>query len=283
MRNIFISIVLFLITEIVSAQPKIVYTDEDVKIFNQYISYISDDNQTQEIDILLEKTALFFLQIPYVAQTLEHEAEESVVVNLRVFDCTTYIETVIALAKTVHSQVYTFDNFIDKLEDLRYRGGVADGYSSRLHYFTDWLYDNENKGILRDLTVELGGVTIDKNLNFMSTHRSSYTQLSKDENNLDEIINIEKEINERGGITFIPKENIDEIASLIPNMSIVAFSTTIGGLDVTHTGFVYNKGNHIRFIHASSAKNKVVVDTSTLSDYCNKQKSCTGVILAKIL
>ena len=267
----------------VYAQPNVIYIDEDLQIFNQYISYISSNTQSQELDELLEKTAYFFLDKPYTPHTLEIENEESVVVNLREFDCTTYIETVVALTQTVRSQDYSFENFIKKLKTLRYRYGIVDGYASRLHYFTDWLYENEKGGVLKNVTVLIGGITEDKQLNFMSTHRTAYSQLKFDDSNLSEIIDVEKEIYERGGITYIPKSKIVDIDYRIPHMSIIAFTTSINGLDVTHTGFAFGKDGELTFIHASSAKNKVIIDSLTLSDYCNLQKSCTGIIVAKLL
>ena len=60
-------------------------------------------------------------------------------------------------------------------------------------------------------------------------------------------------------------------------MAMIAFTTSIKGLDTTHTGFAYKKDGKLTFIHASSAKNNVVIDEKTLSDYCKKQKSCTGI------
>ena len=48
-------------------------------------------------------------------------------------------------------------DFIKNLETIRYRNGVLDGYPSRLHYFTDWIRNNEQKGLVRDITSELGG------------------------------------------------------------------------------------------------------------------------------
>ena len=283
MKNIFVILISFLITSVVYAQPNVIYTDEDLQIFNRYISYISSNTQSQELDELLEKTAYFFLDKPYTPHTLEIENEESVVVNLREFDCTTYIETVVALTQTVRSQDHSFDNFIKNLKTLRYREGVLNGYSSRLHYFTDWLYDNEKSGVLENLTTLLGGIREDKQLNFMSTHREAYSQLKLNDSNLSEIIDIEKEINDRGCISYIPKSKIADIDSRIPHMSIIAFTTSINGLDVTHTGFAFEKDGELTFIHASSAKNKVIIDSLTVSEYCNLHNACTGIIVAKLL
>lgn len=280
----FVILISFLITGVIYAQPSAIYTDEDLKIFNHYISDISSETKPLELDELLEKTAYFFLYNPYLDHTLETEGDEKLVVNLREFDCTTYIETVIALTQTVRSQEHTFDNFVRNLMSLRYREGIIDGYSSRLHYFTDWLHHNEKGGVLTNLSTSMiGSITEDKHINFMSSHRNLYKHLISDDSSLNEIVNIEKEINDRGGISFIPKSKIDDNISKIPHMSIIAFTTSINGLDVTHTGFALRKDGELKFIHASSNYNKVIVDSLTVSDYCKLQKSCTGIILAKLL
>ena len=68
----------------------------------------------------------------------------------------------------------------------------------------------------------------------------------------------------------------------IAHMSMIAFTTSIKGLDTTHTGFTYKDGNKLGFIHASSLQKKVMIDKSSLSDYCMSQKSCTGVIIVGV-
>lgn len=290
MKKIFVVITSFLVAAMVYAQPDVIYlnddviyTDEDQQIFNQYISYISNNTQTLKFYEVLEKTACFFIDKPYVAHTIETEGEEKVVINLREFDCTTYIETVVALTQTVLSKNHSFEKFTKELVKLRYRKGVVDGYSSRLHYFTDWLYDNEKKGALKNITSRLGGPTEEKNINYMSTHRNAYRQLEFNDSNLSEIENIENEISKRGGIAYIPKSKIVDIESKIPHLSIISFTTSIEGLDVTHTAFAYQKDGKLTFIHASSAKNKVVIDANTINEYCKLHKSCTGIIVAKLL
>lgn len=270
-------------------QPEIVYTVEDQNIFYRYLSYISDTN-INDVDEILEKSALFFLEKPYVAHTLETEGgdtfktggRESVVVNLREFDCTTFVETVIALTQTVRSKNPTFKKFIEELKNLRYRGGVVKGYSSRLHYMTDWFYDNEKKGVLKNISKDLGGITENKTINFMSNHRDAYKQLKLSDKNLHEIIEIESDINARGGFSFLPKSNIAITAPLIPHMSIIAFTTTIDGLDVSHVGFAFQKAGELTFIHASTLLDKIVIDKKTLSEYCNGQNNCTGIIVGSL-
>ena len=73
--------------------------------------------------------------LPYVAKTLEVNREERLVVNLRQLDCTTYVETVMALALCMKQKAHTFQAFCRNLQRLRYEDGKV-AYTHRLHYFT---------------------------------------------------------------------------------------------------------------------------------------------------
>ena len=273
---------LFLAAGLLSAQPKACFTPEDRHIFHQYLTYISP-YRNFSTDTLLEKTATFFLGKPYVANTLEITDEEMLVVNLREFDCTTFLETVIALTRTARSEKPSFDAFLAELQQIRYRRGVTDGYASRLHYTSDWVYENEQNGRIRNLSAVLGGINEEKTIHFMSTHRDAYKHLKTDDAVLQEIVTVEKEINGRGGFAYLPKAKIASIASRIPHMAVIGFTTDIEELDISHVGFAFKKGDKLTFMHASSAKKKVVIDEKKLSDYCAGQKSCTGVLVAEIM
>lgn len=266
----------------ISIPPEAVYTAEDRQIFDRYIAYIGPW-RSAPTDSLLEKTALFFLNFPYVSHTLEMPGEENLVVNLREFDCTTFVESVIALVRTARSESPGFDTFLNELQRIRYRDGNLQGYASRLHYTSDWLYDNEKKGFLKNSSAGLGGIREEKTIDFMTTHRDAYRQLKNDEVLLQEMQVIENGINERNGFYYLPKESIAGRASMIPHMSMVAFTTSIKGLDVTHMGFAFQEEDRLTFIHASSTREKVVIDQKTLSDYCAGQSSCTGIIIAEVL
>lgn len=282
MKSIPAILCMFLAAGVISAQPKAHFTSEDQQIFYQYLSYVEPFKNLSQ-DVLLEKTATFFLGKPYVAHTLETEAGETLVVNLRAFDCTTFVETVIALSRTVGSAIPSFDTFLDELQNIRYRNGVVNGYVSRLHYTSDWVYENERNGKMKNISLTLGGITEEKTIGFMSAHRESYRQLQHDDAMLQEIIDREKEINSRGGFAFLPKANIAIAAPLIPHMAMIGFTTGIHGLDVSHTGFAFQEGDRLNFIHASSARQKVVIDEKTLSDYCLGQKTCTGILVTQIM
>ena len=78
------------------------------------------------------------------------------------------------------AQQNNFEDFARTLEYIRYKDGKLDGYASRLHYFTEWIANNESKGLLRNITKDIGGTEITKDINFMSTHRELYPFLSDD-------------------------------------------------------------------------------------------------------
>jgi len=59
----------------------------------------------------------------------------------------------------IRSGKHDFDVFTRQLERIRYRNGNRDGYSTRLHYTSDWLYNHEQNGLLRNISCDLGGAS----------------------------------------------------------------------------------------------------------------------------
>ncbi|MGI6047846.1 MAG: N-acetylmuramoyl-L-alanine amidase-like domain-containing protein [Petrimonas sp.] len=258
------------------------FKQQDKVIFEKYVKYIQPFCSKSK-ELILQKTAEFFLDTPYVGGTLDKNNTEKLVINLRELDCVTFVETVIALANTTASGDLSFDNFASQLQQIRYRNGVIDGYDSRLHYTSDWADNNVEKKILCAVNQQLGGVLETKTIDFMTSHRSSYNALKTDDDMFEKIGKMEDKINERDGFYYLPKDKIKLKATKIPHMAMIAFTTSIKGLDTTHTGFAYKKNGKLTFIHASSAKKKVVIDEKTLSNYCESQKSCTGIMVMPVL
>ena len=252
-------------------------------LFNQYVQHITPYRDAP-IETVLEQTAHFFLGTPYVAGTLDSGDEnEQLVVNLHQMDCVTYVENVIALSKAAVGDSLTFEGFKAHLQNIRYRDGALSDYASRLHYTSDWIYNNQEKGIVENISKQLSGIKETKAINFMSTHRSAYKQLAHDDAMLEKIKQTEQQINNRKGFYYLPKQDIAAMASHIPHMAVVGIVTSIDGLDTTHIGFAYQKDGVLGFIHASTLKNEVVIDANTLSEYCLGQRRCRGIIVAKMV
>lgn len=274
-------ILLFFIFPKSAFSQEIDCTPQERLIFEEYVSYITPYKSDSK-EFVLQKTAEFFLGNPYVAGTLDKNTKEKLVINLREFDCVTYIETVIALADAAKTNELTFDDFSERLLKIRYRNAELNGYDSRLHYTSDWARKNVENGILKPVALD-NLVLETKPIDFMSTHRQAYAALKTDDEMLREIQSVEDNINSRGGFYYLPKERIESNKDSIPHMAMIAFTTSIKGLDTTHTGFAFKKDGKLTFIHASSLKNKIVVDEKSLSEYCKLQKSCTGLIITQVL
>jgi hypothetical protein len=230
---------------------------------------------------LLVKTGKSFIGYPYTAKTLETGNVESLVVNLREFDCTTFVETCLAFSLTLKSGNVTFDNYKHFLKKIRYRDGKINNYISRLHYFCDWITDNQKKGFISDTTQYLGGIVFQKEIDFMSTHAGSYLQLKNDSNLIPPIREIEKEISSQNYF-YVPKENIECIESNLEEGMIVAITSGIKGLDIAHTGILVRENGKIHLLHASSDAGKVVISEKTFREYISGNKHQTGVMFLKV-
>ena len=260
---------------------QIIYTKSDSLVYEKYIHNFSE-YKDMPIGELIVETALFFKNSPYVASTLDKENEEKLTVNLREFDCTTLVETCIALSKAIKSGNTSFENYCNILKQIRYRNGVIEDYASRLHYVSDWIIENERYNVLKDITKDLGGKEMHKHINFMSTHPSLYKQLLGNAKITDKIKKSELQLNKRDRSYVIGKALVCTIIKTVKNGDIVAFSTSIPGLDFSHIGIVYINKEHVTFIHASSSAKKVIIERKSLAEYCTNSKKCNGIAVLRL-
>ncbi|MEB2777918.1 DUF1460 domain-containing protein [Algoriphagus sp. D3-2-R+10] len=221
-----------------------------------------------------------FLSTPYMDKTLELPGEEKLVINLTGLDCTTYLETVVTLVRLAEKGEFTFEAFEKELEVLRYRNKENQGYPSRLHYFSDWIYENEQKGIIRNITAEIGGSSYPNAPSFMSENPKFYAQLAKPEN-LAEIKNTEAVIKERSYF-YIPKAEITVLEKNIQSGDLIAITTSMDNLDIVHTGFAIEKNGRIHLLHASSKNMEVEISEKPLSEYLAGNKSQSGIMVSRL-
>ena len=252
----------------------------------------ASENDSIKVGDLLQKASLlpadscrilFFakslLGVSYVANTLDETDEEALVVYLDKVDCTTFVETVLALSLTDKNGKSDFGSYKQALQCIRYRNGKQAGYASRLHYFSDWIKDNEQKGIVHERTGELRlAVSQVLNLDFMSTHPDNYRQLKNNPSIISQMIEIEGRW-KNVPVSYLPKSclNVSPEELDIRNGDIIAITTNIKGLDVVHTGFACWMDGKLHLLHASSVMKKVILDPQSLFDYSKNKKAHTGV------
>jgi len=225
---------------------------------------------------------------PYRPGTLEaylraggNPAREPLTVSLTRFDCVTLVESCLAVARVAgHGGRPTWDRFEREIERMRYRGGLRRGYTSRLHYFSEWISDGAARGLVRDLGKELGGVADVRSLRFMTEHRTSYPAL-RDDATFEEIRRIEHELDVRSRFV-VPTKRIPQVTNRIETGDVLAFATEIPGLDVTHAAFAYRGTDGVlRVLHAPLSGGVVEISHTTLPEYVAAIRRSTGILVAR--
>ncbi len=255
--------------------------DRDRRRFEELLRFLDKKKISGALpqEILIE-IGRFFLGAPYVAGTLEEKGDERLVVNLREFDCVTFLETVLALTCCFTSGRKSFEAFRKLLRRIRYRQGRLRGYCSRLHYFSDWIEDNRKKGIVRNITADIGGRPLRKDMTLMTTHPELYPAL-KDEGNLRKMKSVERAISQRT-LSFIPKERVKRLEGRIRDGDLIAITTDKEGIDVLHVALAARVRNRVHLLHASAKEGKVVLSGQTLYGYLMGSKARSGIMMARI-
>lgn len=239
---------------------------------------------------LVGKIGLEFIGTPYVGFTLELDAgREFCVVNLEGLDCVTFFENSLGIARALKSWASferkptlrpTMDDVVREITTTRYRGGKLGDYTSRLHYTFDWMYDNVQKGTVREITGSLPGAkAFPGKVDYMSTHPEAYRQLRAHPELIERIRAIEVAIQERENL-FLPKERVPAQESKLETGDIVGLVTSAPGLDISHTGLIVREGCRARFLHASSSQKKVVLDRP-IGDVLSDSKKDIGLAVVR--
>lgn len=261
------------------AQP-VKYEEADKRILENIFKALSTKKNASTADLVVA-AGMQFLNTPYVAHTLESEKEE-LTINFRELDCTTFAENCLAIARSVKSGNPSFKTYTTELQNLRYRNGKINDYPSRLHYFSDWIYENEKNGYIKDISQKICNTAYSLDVNFMSTHPESYQQLKQNPEWTKEMEKVESTIRQRE-MYFIPKEKIVDVEDQFKTGDIIGITTSVKGLDVTHVGILIKINGRIHLMHASSKAMKVVISEEPLSAYLKEGKSHTGIMLTRPL
>ncbi len=222
-----------------------------------------------------------FVGTRYVGGTLEQSGPEQCRIDLTGLDCVTFVENILAMARMMKLGGASLEEMEEEVTYTRYRGGILDGYTSRLHYTAEWIADNVSKGVVRDITPELGGEPLPIDVHFMSEHASAYPALKTDPSLVPVIAAIERTIR-RIPRTYIPTGRIAEIEGRLRTGDIVAIATSKKGLDYAHMGMVLRNEDGCVLVHASSSQKKVVVD-GRVSEVIAAVRSHTGISVVRPL
>lgn len=226
------------------------------------------------------------LGTPYVAHTLEGD-EELLTINIDELDCTTFVETLYALARTTMNGRYSWRDYAANLENLRYRNGEMGDYSSRLHYISDWIVNNATRGNLKEVTPDLPHAAyMVKTIDFMSKHKDSYRSLKDDSAMVDKIKGYEMALRNHR-MPYLKKSWLGDkaVKAALRDGDFVGLVTKVDGLDISHLGIIHkdDKGE-IYLLDASMSGGEVMLEKKNLRDHLSGSKStCLGIRVFRIM
>lgn len=261
------------------------------KSFYRIMKKADEENwRTLPIGELMGKIAAQLEGTPYVSGTLELSSDQEICsANLDALDCVTFVETTLALARTIKKGGRTPADFLAEIQLIRYRGGKLGDYTSRLHYTSDWFADNAAKRIVQPMSNLPGAKIFTQKINFMSSNPSYYKQLSAHPGLIEKMKIQEAVINQRS-TKFVPMNFIACLEPLLKTGDIVGICTSLPGLDITHTGMVIRDAQDTpRFMDASSKKAvmKVFLEPGSISQKLlqshKESPNLTGVMFARPL
>jgi hypothetical protein len=227
-----------------------------------------------------------FLGLPYVAHTLEINDDERLVVNTRQLDCTTLVENVTALTLCAQRGQYTWRDYLRTLAAMRYRNGKITDYTSRIHYFTEWITANTKEGIVTEIQSPNPPFSAVQQVSvrFMSTHPKSYKALRNHPEYVAAIKQMERQVSGQR-FRYIPKtavRNHTQLRKAVKDGDIIAITCRKKGLDIAHLGFAVWKEGKLHLLNASQLHGRVVEEPKILYDYLQEHPTHTGIRIIRI-
>ena len=227
-----------------------------------------------------------FLGLPYVAHTLEINDDERLVVNTRQLDCTTLVENVTALTLCAQRGQYTWRDYLRTLTAMRYRNGKITDYTSRIHYFTEWITANTKEGIVTEIQSPNPPFSAVQqvSVSFMSNHPKSYKALRNHPEYVADIKKMEQQVSGQR-FRYIPKtavRNHSQLRKAVKDGDIIAITCRKKGLDIAHLGFAVWKEGKLHLLNASQLRGLVVEEPKILYEYLQEHPTHTGIRIIRI-
>lgn len=286
-----VSFILIILSLNLFAQKDYLNDEPSIKILYEKFKLADSlglkEKPINEIFITIAKS---FIGTEYEGFVLEKPENESVFCYLTGLDCVSIVDNSLAIARCIKAGKNTLEDFLAELEFIRYRDGKNKGYTSRLHYFSDYLATNEKKGILTIISDELGAdKPLTKKINWMTKNKKLYRQINANDEVYNEIKKIEEELNKRN-LNYISKEYIiggKRVARMnlhdkIQDGDLIALVSADESLDLTHSTIAVKIDGRVHILHASKPGTKVYITKEPLEDYLAGLKNVKGIVVARL-
>jgi hypothetical protein len=193
-----------------------------------------------------------FIGYPYQPDPLIGSADRAEVftASLERFDCVTYVETIVALARASN-----FDQFADSLRRIRYDGGRIE-WRWRNHYIASWIRNNLREQILKSIALRaVPTVANERVLNVVDGLPA-----------------------QRARMKWVAKRAFPRLEPHLNTGDLIFFVSTRKHLDVFHAGIIKRDGNALLMRHASRSRGGVVEEK--LGDFL-KENRMAGVMVVR--
>ena len=213
---------------------------------------LSESKNERSVGGRIDILSRHFLGHSYKPNPLIGSADEAEVftASLDGFDCVTYIETIVALARASN-----VDDFIGWLRKIRYEQGRIQ-WELRNHYMTLWIRNNVREGIIRPVSMPT--------LPIVSRHR---------------ILNVLPGLAaRRTRVKCLPKRTVPRLEPCLQSGDLIFFASTRRNLDVFHAGIIVRDCKKVLMRHASRSQGFVV--EQELSEFL-KTNRMAGVITVR--
>jgi hypothetical protein len=209
---------------------------------------------------------------------------ETLRIDLDRFECVTFIESSLALARCGYRGERTADCFEREVVRSRYRDGTLTDYASRLHYFDDWIDDNGRRNRVRSLTADLGGEPVTRDFFYVSKRLARRAAMPAVERARlqAELVEIESRLSREPHLV-LTRERAPAALEKLEDGDVVAFVGERAGLLVSHAGFIDRVKGEPRLLHASSYHHRVVLTPDDVTRYLLRRPERKGVLVARPL
>jgi N-acetylmuramoyl-L-alanine amidase-like protein len=220
----------------------------------------------------------------YENYTLEIDDHiESPSVNLYGLDCWTFYEVSLAFARMIRSTPapWTGEALLRYVELERYRDGRCDGtYLSRMHHLEEVFYNNEKRGLGRNLTQELGGVPIHREIREMQIAWKHYRYLSHNSDLRRGIAEVEARVSDLP-VRYIPEGRVAGIEDEIHDGDVLAIVSKDATGYTSHVGLALRNGSTCHLMHATSSydKGRCCMIDARISHYLADKRQDMGLIV----
>lgn len=246
--------------------------DRDRPAFDALANTLAPAAATLDWPALLQATATHptLLGARYEANPLDRGADgtaEPLRAGFDGFDCVTYVETVLALARSIAVGRTGADDYVAELARLRY-GGAAPGYCARRHYFGDWAERQVREGVFEEITTTIAGdpanlavLHLTHGFDWLSRNAAKVPALAASPARMACVREQETALSARDdGTPYLRSTALRAIASGLRPGDVIAFVADVPGLDVLHVGIVVQRpSGRLELAQASQREGRVLV------------------------